>query len=157
MPEPSQPSARPVDTKRDSASGGGGRDVLVVEDSAIAAKFLSRRLMHFGYRVHVASDGSAAIAMVAHQPFALAFIDVALGPPGSIDGLRVCQAIKQSAGLARDAGTRVVMATGLGGESDRVRGSLAGCDAYLVKPLLEADFVKTLRALDPAFSWPEGD
>lgn len=135
--------------------GGGGRDVLVVEDSAIAAKFLTQRLLRFGYRVHLASHGEAAIELVSQRPFALAFIDVVLGPPGSIDGLRVCQTIKRRTLPSRAAGTAVVMVTGLGGASDRVRGSLAGCDAYLVKPLLEADFIKAVRSLDPAFDWTE--
>jgi hypothetical protein len=32
-----------------------------------------------------------------------------------------------------------------------VRGSLAGCDAYLTKPLLEAEFIEVLGTVDPLF------
>lgn len=141
------------------AGGGAGRHVLVVEDSAIARKFLSMRLQRLGYRVEVAHHGEAAIQAIedtapgrasaapASPAYAIVFIDVVLGPPGSIDGLRVCQHIKQRGGPT----PAVVMVTGLGGAADRVRGRLAGCDAYLVKPLLETDFVRTLVAVDPAF------
>jgi hypothetical protein len=34
-----------------------------------------------------------------------------------------------------------------------VRGSLAGCDAYLTKPLHESEFIATLLQVDPAFEW----
>jgi twitching motility two-component system response regulator PilG len=43
----------------------------------------------------------------------------------------------------------VVLVTGLSSSSDRVRGALAGCDAYLTKPVMEDDFTQTLRMLDP--------
>ena len=42
---------------------------------------------------------------------------------------------------------------GLDGATDRVRGSLAGCDAYLTKPLHESEFIATLLQVDPAFEW----
>jgi two-component system, cell cycle response regulator len=32
-----------------------------------------------------------------------------------------------------------------------VRGSLAGCDAYLSKPLVEADFLAALAEVDPLY------
>lgn len=143
-------SAAPARTPR----GGGGRDVMVVDDSAIARKFLQQRLERFGYRVHLAASGAEALELLAQRAYALAFLDVVLGPAGSVDGLQVCQAVKQEAtrlGLR----TPVVLVTALKGSSDRVRGSLAGCDAYLTKPLLEDPFVTTLRQLDPAFDWPE--
>lgn len=134
--------------------GGAGRDVLVVEDSAIARKFLQRRLERLGYRVHLAASGEEALELLGQRAYALAFLDVVLGPAGSIDGLQVCQAVKQQA--ARLAlRTPVVLVTALKGSSDRVRGSLAGCDAYLTKPLLEEPFIATLRQVDPAFDWPE--
>jgi CheY-like chemotaxis protein len=131
-----------------------GRDVLVVEDSAIARKFLTLRLQRFGYQVQVATNGEQAIELVNRQAFALVFADVVLGPPGSVDGLRVCQYIKQRAAQGEGPPTAVILVTGLGGPSDRVRGSLAGCDAYLVKPLHEESFVAVLQAIDPAFRTP---
>ncbi|WP_127998430.1 response regulator [Piscinibacter defluvii] len=134
--------------------GGGGRDVMVVDDSAIARKFLQQRLERFGYRVHLAASGAEALELLAQRAYALAFLDVVLGPAGSVDGLQVCQAVKQEA-TRRGLRTPVVLVTALKGSSDRVRGSLAGCDAYLTKPLLEEPFVTTLRQLDPAFDWPE--
>ena len=147
-----------VDTDRGLAStalpvaepGGGGRPVLVVEDSAIARKFLAQRLARFGYRVVLACTGEEALAAFELQPFAIVFADITLGPENVIDGLRVCQAIKRHARSA-DGPTSVVIVTGQSGATARVRGSLAGCDAFLTKPLMEPEFIAALRQVDPLF------
>jgi two-component system cell cycle response regulator len=136
-----------------SYQGGAGRDVLVVDDSPVARKFLALRLQRLGYHVQVASSGEQALALLAHWPFAIVFIDVVLGPADAMDGLRLCHAIKHGAAVAGGQTPAVVMATGLTGSTDRVRGSLAGCDAYLTKPLMEADFIAALREVDPLFAW----
>ena len=158
--EPEPPKAKSVARPPVSAPapapaprGGGGREVLVVEDSAIARQFLKRRLTSLGYRVHECASGEAAMDMLSRRTFGMAFLDITLGPPGSIDGLQLCQRLKQRG--AQNAGLRtiVVMVTGLDGATDRVRGSLAGCDAYLTKPLHEAEFIATLLQVDPAFEW----
>ncbi|MBS0444826.1 MAG: response regulator [Proteobacteria bacterium] len=138
-----------------AAVGAAARDVLVVDDSAIARKFLAQRLQRYGYRVQTANDGEEALELASRYRYAIAFVDIVLGSPGSVDGLRVCQYIKQRQARDPAAGTTaVVLVTGLTGESDRVRGALAGCDAYLVKPLLEASFIGTLQAVDPLLRLP---
>jgi CheY-like chemotaxis protein len=133
--------------------GGGGREVLLVEDSAIARQFLKRRLYHLGYKVHDCASGEAALEILSKRTFGMAFLDIGLGPPGSIDGLQLCQRLKQRGAHAAGLRTVVVMVTGLEGATDRVRGSLAGCDAYLTKPLHEAEFIATLLQVDPEFEW----
>lgn len=131
--------------------GGSAREVLVVEDSAIARKFLQQRLESLGYRVQTASSGEDALDVLDARWFPLVFLDVVLGPPGSMDGLTLCQGIKQRAARPGGAPTAVVMVTGASTSSDRVRGSLAGCDAYLTKPLMEREFIEALKQVDPAF------
>ncbi len=134
-------------------AGGGGRDVLVVDDSAIARTFLAQRLNAFGYQVHLANDGEQALAMCAEQAFEIVFVDVQLGDENSVDGLRVCQRLKRHPRQPGSASPAVVVVTGDASASTRVRGALAGCDAYLVKPLLEAEFVAALRTVDARFEW----
>lgn len=126
-----------------------GPDVLVVEDSAIARRFLQVRLQRLGYHVHIAHDAEEALALLRHQRFLMVFLDVVLGAEGNLDGLQVCQQLKHDPAYAAARNPKVVMVTGLAGAMDKVRGELAGCDAYLTKPLLEAEFVKTLQQLDP--------
>ena len=145
-------------------AGGAGRLVLVVDDSAIARRFLARRLERFGYRVQLAGSGEEALARIERQTFAIAFVDIALDPSQAegIDGLRVCQAIKQRlhpeadatiGGTGTGTGTAVVIVTGQTSATTRVQGSLAGCDAFLTKPLLEPEFIAALRLVDPLFQW----
>lgn len=156
--EPPAPAAEaaPAPAAAPAASrprGGGGREVLLVEDSPIARQFLKQRLQHLGYRVIECASGEAALDLLSRRTFEMVFLDVVLGPPGSIDGLQLCQRLKQRGAQRAGLRTVVVMVTGLDGATDRVRGSLAGCDAYLTKPLHESEFIATLLQVDPAFEW----
>ena len=114
---------------------------------------LPQRLQHLGYRVIECASGEAALELLSRRTFEMVFLDVVLGPPGSIDGLQLCQRLKQRGAQRAGLRTVVVMVTGLDGATDRVRGSLAGCDAYLTKPLHESEFIATLLQVDPAFEW----
>lgn len=142
----------PAAAQMQYGGAGHGREVLVVDDSAIARKFLTLRLERLGYRVQTAASGDAALERLGRHRFRAVFLDIALGE-GGVDGLHVCQTIKQRrAGPGTNADAAVVMVTGMAGSADRVRGSLAGCDAYLTKPLMEAEFVAALRQVDPEFA-----
>ena len=149
-----EPAARPralMARPYQPAVGGRGRDVLVVEDSAIARKFLQLRLQGLGYRVQFACTGEQALDMTETIPFAIVFLDIRLGDADSLDGLQVCQAIRQRSTSLDDPEPAIVMVTGSTSAADRVRGSLAGCDAYLTKPLIEVEFLHALRQVDPGF------
>jgi CheY-like chemotaxis protein len=158
LPNPSSPPDPDSDHQpttpdpRTSRRGGGGRPVLAVDSSAIARKFLMQRLQALGYEAHGAESGEQALDMVEQQAFAIVFTELVLGPQPAIDGLSLCQAIKQKPDHPRGIVPAVVMVTGRVGSSDRVRGSLAGCDAYLTKPLAEAAFIAALADIDPLFN-----
>ena len=126
-----------------------GRVVLVVDSAPIARKFLVQRLEALGYEVHSAESGDRALAMVEHQAYAIVFLELIL--EGGIDGLGLCQAIKQAPHPRGGVAPAVVFTTGNAGSTDRVRGWLARCDAYLIKPLLEDDLIAALREVDPLF------
>ncbi|KQU78140.1 MULTISPECIES: response regulator [unclassified Rhizobacter] len=140
----------------DEAAAGRGRavkDVLVVDDSRIALKFLQVRLMRLGYRVHLARNSTQALDRMTVHSFALAFIDIALGADSPMDGLQLCQFMKQTARQSA-GGPRIVLVTGQATPAERVRTSLAGSDAYLAKPLMDPEFLQALRELDPDFAVP---
>lgn len=131
---------------------GAGPDVLVVEDSPIARRFLQVRLQRMGYAVTTATNAEEALVWMQGQAFALVFLDVVLGVAGGLDGLNLCQMLKQDPAFALTRSAKVVIVSGLSGAMDRVRGSLAGCDAYLTKPVNEAEFERTLLTLDPTLA-----
>lgn len=145
--EPAGPGEAMLEVVDDS--GRPVRDVLVVDDSRIALKFLQVRLQRLGYRVHVAHDAAQAQEKLATHTYAVVFLDVVLGDEGNLDGLALCQQIKQGKVHPAPAKPAVVMVTGRASATDRVRGDLAGCDAYLTKPLMEEEFLAALREVDP--------
>lgn len=104
-------------------------DVLVVDDSDTLRKTMVRKLNEYGYRVDAASSGDEAMAMLMNNRYKLVFLDVMM--PG-VDGFEVCRRIKRSAEYKASA---VYMLTSKDGMFDKVRGSMAGCDGYLVKPM----------------------
>ncbi|WBY04008.1 response regulator [Ramlibacter tataouinensis] len=113
--------------------------VLVVDDNAGVRAFMQARLAACGIDAHFAESGEQAIAMAGAQDYLCVFLDVML--PG-IDGFQVCRAIKSRRAAQR---TAVVMLTARSSPMDRLRGSLAGCDAYLTKPLDEGRFADVVE------------
>ena len=109
------------------------RNVLIVDDSDVALKFMQSRLRQFGYEAKLARSGEEALTMTAKDDFQFVFLDVMMA---GLDGYQTCRAIKQNKGK-RATIPVVVMLTSRGGTIDKIRGSMSGCDAYLTKPLNE--------------------
>jgi CheY-like chemotaxis protein len=150
--EPPKAHRVPVLGRLDVAGDGSRRDVLVVEDSAIARRFLQVRLQALGYRVHLAAQANEAFQLIERERFALVFVDIVLGAPGSVDGYAVCRRVKQDGPHAPP----VIVVSGGASETDRARAAVAGCDAYLAKPLSDARLLQALRTLDRGFAAREG-
>ncbi len=121
---------------------------LLIDDSEIALRFLQRQLAALGLRTETAGNSQAALAQLAQQRFDAVFVDVDLGPDSAMDGFALCQHLKRQ---QRPHGTglppRVVIVSAHGSATDRVRGSFAGCDAYLTKPIKEETMLGELRLL----------
>lgn len=132
---------RAGDTKAPTAA-------LLVDDSEIALRFLERQLQAMGLRTDTAADSQRAIEMVLRGQYDIVFLDVDLGPHSEVDGLTLCQRIKRL--RPRPPATSaplVVMVSAHTSTTDRVRGSFAGCDVYMAKPLDDETLRRSLRAL----------
>ena len=119
-------------------------DILVVDDSDVALKFMRNRLTRYGFRAELASSGEEALTRVSVEAFKFVFLDVMMD---GLDGYQTCRAIKQRK-YASGKAPIVVMLTSRGGSIDKIRGGLAGCDAYLTKPLNEVELLKVLSKYD---------
>jgi CheY-like chemotaxis protein len=111
---------------------------LLVDDSEIALRFLETRLHPHGVQTDRAGSSGKAIELLSRQSYDIVFLDVELGNGSDLDGLALCQHIKryhQHAGS--EVAPTVVLVSAHHAEIDRARGALAGCDAYLAKPLDE--------------------
>ena len=129
--------------KRQAASSVLGR-VLLVDDSDIALKYMQNRLRHFGYECELVHSGEEALAMVATHNYQFVFLDVMMA---GLDGYQTCKAIKNNK-ARRGPAPVVVMLTSKGGTIDKIRGSMAGCDAYLTKPLNDKKLALVLTKYD---------
>ncbi|MBA4178871.1 MAG: hypothetical protein C0505_20305 [Leptothrix sp. (in: Bacteria)] len=135
--KPSKPAKVPKATLLPSAPR-----ALLVDDSAIALLFLEKRLEQWHVHTDQAPNSQAALALLAQQSYDLVFLDVELGPNSELDGLALCRQIKQT---PSSMNALVVMVSAHHTELDRVRGSLAGCDAYLAKPLDGTELQRLLQ------------
>ncbi|MFD2113184.1 response regulator [Thiorhodococcus fuscus] len=113
---------------------------LVVDDSLTIRTQVELALREHAVEATCAETAEAAMALLATRYFDVIFLDVVL--PGGMDGYQICRSIKKSGVHKR---TPVIMLTGKSSPFDRVRGSLAGCDTYLVKPVESNTFTAILK------------
>ena len=115
-------------------------------DSESAAGELNALLEMFGFQVYRAVNSAHAMALLGRLPLAAAFLDVDPCAPGDLDGLELCQQIKQHMlSLAGTAPPVMLLANELSA-TDRVRARLAGCDALLTRPVRRGDVARALEA-----------
>jgi two-component system, cell cycle response regulator len=118
--------------------------VLVVDDNATVRAFMEAKLAPYGFDVDFAETGEEAIGLSGSNEYTCVFLDVVL--PG-IDGYQVCKLIKSNKQAIKK--TAIVMLTSRSSPFDKLRGSLAGCDEYLTKPLDEDKLLEVIAKFLP--------
>ena len=120
--------------------------MLVVEDDAATAEFLLDNLRADGYRAASASGvGEGLRAIEVRQPD-LVLLDLMLEDG---NGLELLDRVRSADGLASrlDPDLPVIVLSGRGGETDRVRGFGRGCDDYVGKPFSYPELHARIRAV----------
>lgn len=112
---------------------------LVVDDSKTVLNQLTHELTSYNFKADVAETGEQGLEMLEASDYDIILLDVIL--PG-IDGYQVCKNIKRH---QTKRNIPVVMLTSKSSPFDKVRGSMAGCSAYLTKPV---DIEKFHQVLD---------
>lgn len=102
---------------------------LVVDDSLPVRIQMKKALQNVAKRVDFAETGEEAQNLVTKNPYDIIFLDVIL--PG-VDGYDICKFIKKNANTKN---TPVIMLTSNSSPADRMKGKMAGCDTYLIKPV----------------------
>ncbi len=120
--------------------------VLVVEDDPISRSFLRDNLLADGYDVIEASTVAGARRVLAESFIDLTVLD--LGLPGE-DGLALLATVRRGAKVAAriDPEVPIIVLTGRGAETDRLRGFRMGADDYLCKPFSYAELHARVGAL----------
>lgn len=132
-PPPAPPTAAVAMPAIDAADW-----VLVVDDNLTVREFMRNKLSPFNFNVDYAESGEQAVGLTGQRRYACVFLDVVM--PG-IDGYQVCKLIKSKKTQVK---THVVMLTSKGSPFDKIRGAMAGCDAYLTKPVNEEKLLETI-------------
>jgi CheY-like chemotaxis protein len=135
-----QPTASiiPINIAAESAKQGAGYRALIVDDSLAIQKSIELKLQQLPQItvIDFADDGEQALAKAASNQYDLIFLDVMM--PG-IDGYQTCTELRKTAAYKK---TPIIMVSGKSSPLDEVKGVIAGCTTYLIKPIQEEAFHK---------------
>jgi two-component system copper resistance phosphate regulon response regulator CusR len=113
--------------------------LLLVEDQATAAAYLSQGLKEEGMVVDVAHTGPDGLHLLLTADYDLAILDVML--PG-LDGWAILETARRA-----QRRTPVLFLTARDAVDDRVRGLELGAEDYLVKPFAFAELLARVRVI----------
>jgi DNA-binding response OmpR family regulator len=120
-----------VDTGKNQA-------ILVVEDEASIASFVSLYLKNAGYTVRTAATGTDALGQLMSSSPALIVLDLNLP---DIDGIEVCRRIRKTGDVP------ILMLTARDEDVDKIIGLEVGADDYITKPFNPRELVARVKAV----------
>ena len=115
--------------------------ILVADDEPNIVISLEYLLKREGYAVIVARDGQEALDTIAREKPDLVLLDVMM-PKKS--GFEVCQAVRASEELQ---GTKILMLTAKGRDTDVAKGTALGADDYMTKPFSTRELVQKVAKM----------
>ena len=113
--------------------------ILLIEDDAEAANYISRGLIEAGHLVDVGIDGDEGLGLAQINDYDVLVVDRMLPKR---DGLSVVQELRQGGDH-----TPILILSALGQVDDRVKGLRAGGDDYLTKPYAFTELLARVEAL----------
>ena len=114
--------------------------ILVVDDEESLCEILQFNLEVEGYEVDVAYSAEQALDMHPER-YSLILLDVMMPRK---NGYEVCQEIRAEPALQ---GTRILMLTAKGRETEVSKGMAMGADAYMTKPFSTKELVAKVKSL----------
>ena len=115
-----------------------GHSILVVEDEASIASFVSLYLKNAGYTVRTASTGTEALSQLQGGDVALTVLDLMLP---DVDGIEVCRRIRQRSDVP------ILMLTARDEDVDKIIGLEVGADDSLTKPFNPRELVARVKSI----------
>jgi len=113
--------------------------ILLIEDDAETALYVTEGLQKQGHVVHWAPTGPDGLHTARHRDFGLLIVDRML--PG-MDGLTLVRALREEG-----SDTPILFLTTMSGISDRVEGLRSGADDYLTKPFALVELQARVAAI----------
>jgi DNA-binding response OmpR family regulator len=118
-----------------------GETILVVDDEAHIVELAALYLAQEGFRVESASDGTAALDVIARQPPALMVLDLMLP---EVDGWEVCRRVRTGRAAPN---LPIIMLTARDDDVDKIVGLELGADDYVTKPFNPRELVARVKAI----------
>ena len=118
--------------------------ILIVDDDPDLVNLVRRWLEREGHAVSHAVNGPAALDLLAMDPLPeLVLLDVMLP---RIDGFALLQRLRAA---ARTRALPVVMVSSFTRDQDVARGMALGANDYIIKPLMELQFLERVARFAP--------
>ncbi|MDB5825360.1 MAG: response regulator receiver protein [Herminiimonas sp.] len=118
--------------------------ILIVEDNVANMKLAVMLLLNAGHVVVCATDAESGLTLARAELPALILMDVQL--PG-MDGFTATALLKRD---PTTAAIPVIALTAMAMQSDREKSEVAGCDAYIAKPLRYMELYAAINKLLPS-------
>ncbi|MBA1428435.1 response regulator [Pseudomonas fluorescens] len=115
--------------------------ILIVEDNEANMRLARLLLITAGHTVQWAADAESGLTLARNEQPALILMDIQL--PG-MDGLAATRLLKQDPLTAH---IPVIALTAMAMKEDREKTRLAGCDAYVTKPLRYKELYQVIDSL----------
>jgi two-component system cell cycle response regulator DivK len=115
--------------------------ILIIEDNRANMKLASLLLRKAGHAVLCASDAETGLTIARGSRPDLILMDIQL--PG-MDGLAATALLKQDRATAA---IPIIALTAMAMKEDREKARIAGCDAYIAKPLRYRELYAAIDAL----------
>jgi DNA-binding response OmpR family regulator len=116
--------------------------ILMAEDDQDILLIMQRKLEMSGYNeIWSTGDGQEALDKALGDPPRLLILDIMLP---NVDGITICSQVKQ---LYGENAPPVILMSARGQRAHMDEGTLAGADAYLVKPFTPNDLLRQVDAL----------
>jgi two-component system, OmpR family, alkaline phosphatase synthesis response regulator PhoP len=112
--------------------------ILIVEDEASIASFVSLYLKNAGYAVRAVASGGGALNHVAAEMPSMIILDLNLP---DMDGIEICRRIRKSSDVP------ILMLTARDEDVDKIIGLEVGADDYLTKPFNPRELVARVKSV----------
>ncbi|MDB6048818.1 MAG: response regulator [Pseudomonas sp.] len=116
-------------------------NILIVEDNDANMRLACLLLINAGHSVLCAADAETGLTMARERQPELILMDIQL--PG-MDGLAATSLLKQD---ALTAAIPVIALTAMAMKEDEEKTRLAGCNAYIIKPLRYKELYRVIDTL----------
>jgi len=113
--------------------------LLLIEDDARTAQFVTKGLVQAGFSVDHAVDGVDGLFMAQQVAYDVAVVDIMLP---RLDGLTLIERLRR-----QKINTPIIVLGAKKAVDDRVRGLQAGGDDYLVKPFAFTELLARIQTL----------